>query len=110
MPGRYCPNIKSLIYCNSIDSDEEVLSFFRTNGHKLEEALIYSDNTENLNFGKRIYYYDDIDFIEDEESEDSDVDEIPDYIDKNTLEYRDQNIIVNHNDNYKFYGFCPNIT
>ena len=36
--GRYCPNIKSLTYYSTIDSsDENVLSFFRDNGHKLED-------------------------------------------------------------------------
>ena len=41
--GRYCPNIKSLSYYSNIDSDNNVLSFFRIYGHKLEELNISGD-------------------------------------------------------------------
>ena len=43
MIGQYCPNIKSLKYRRIYPSIEEdiVLSFFRINGHKLEELYLY---------------------------------------------------------------------
>ena len=40
MIGRYCPRIKSLSYYPSIKGDDNVLSFFRMYGHKLEELYI----------------------------------------------------------------------
>ena len=36
--GRYCPRIKSLKY-RHLTNDDKTLSFFRTNGHKLEELV-----------------------------------------------------------------------
>ena len=48
--GRYCPNIKSLKYNKRvIGSDDNVLSFFRINGHKLEELYLYKNNNEFKN-------------------------------------------------------------
>ena len=46
--GRYCPRINSLTYYPSIDSDDNVLSFFRMYGHKLEELDIH-ENLGNIN-------------------------------------------------------------
>ena len=49
--GRYCPNIKSLKYNNRfIGIDEEVLSFFRINGHKLEELNLCEKDEVAINY------------------------------------------------------------
>ena len=49
--GRYCPNIKSLTYNNRfIGIDEEVLSFFRINGHKLEELNFCERDEVAINY------------------------------------------------------------
>ena len=44
--GQYCNRIKSLMCYQSIGSDEYVLSFFRMNGHKLEELRLKEDNKD----------------------------------------------------------------
>ena len=44
--GQYCNRIKSLKCYQSIGSDEYVLSFFRMNGHKLEELRLKADNKD----------------------------------------------------------------
>ena len=50
--GRYCPNIKSLRYWPKIGSDDNILSFFRIYGHKLEELYLYGNYIIN-----EIQYY-----------------------------------------------------
>ena len=50
--GRYCPRIKSLTYRRSyslMPSDDNVLSFFRMYGHKLEELRLYG-NYEDIQY------------------------------------------------------------
>ena len=44
--GRYCQQIKSLTYhrINPSKREDIVLSFFRTNGHKLEELFLYDSD------------------------------------------------------------------
>ena len=44
MIGRYCPRIKSLIFDSKITNDDNYLSFFRENGHKLEVLIIDGQN------------------------------------------------------------------
>ena len=46
--GQYCPNIKSLDYCGSIGSDDNVLPFFRHYGHKLEEVFIEEEGNKHI--------------------------------------------------------------
>ena len=46
--GRYCTNIKSLSYHSDIGSDNNVLSFFRLYGHKLEELNISGDIDKSI--------------------------------------------------------------
>ena len=44
--GRYCHCIKSLTYCPTFGRDDNVLSFFRIYGHKLEELNINGWNSD----------------------------------------------------------------
>ena len=62
--GRYCPRIKSMKCYSSIDSDDNVLSYFRMYGHKLEELQIIGfediigDIVKMCPNLKKIYLYD----------------------------------------------------
>ena len=90
--GRYCPNIKSLTFGESIGSDEEVLSFFRMYGHKLEELVIVKEDCSNRRVLNMDNNDDNIVVIDNDQV----VEEV---------------ILIELNvKNYKhFYEFCPNI-